>query len=127
MQARTSSAVPGQAGQPAGTILPDKGCAGTHGVRVRPCPVVLNEATKQGIVVSVEGRRVADSKIGGKFAGCFNDEKCYNAQRVSGSRTQWLITSGPACGDALPKFKGLGSHDPRVGFYYVEVSNEYCP
>lgn len=125
-RANDTTILPTQRTNPLSTIQPDKGCAGTRHVTVDPCPVVLTEYTRAGIVVTVKGQHVADSKLG-RFASCFNNEHCYDAERIDSSQTQWRITSGPSCGDALVKFRALSSRGRRIGFFYEEISNKYCP
>ncbi len=125
-QTGAPAALPMQRGHSPSTIQPDKGCAGSRHVDMTPCPVLLTADTKDGIVVTVKGRHVADSAIG-KMTSCFNADHCYNVARVGSSRTQWLFTSGPACGDALVKFRARNADGRRIGIYYLEVSNTYCP
>jgi len=122
-----TSVVPTQQGQQQlpEAIQPDKDCAGAGGVRVTPCPVRLTKHTKQGVVITVKGRHVADSAIG-TINSCFSGHNCYNAERLGSSRTQWLITSGTACGGADVEFDATNSHGGKVGFYFLRVSNKYC-
>lgn len=118
--------VPMQRGQQPSTIQPDKDCAGSHHVRVTPCPARLTKHTTQGVIVIVRGRRVADSEIG-RINSCFNGQNCYNIARVGSSRTQWLITSGESCGVADVEFDAMNAHGRQVGLYFLKVSNKYCP
>lgn len=122
---QTVSQAPG-AGALSARVSPDKDCAGQGGVKVTPCPVHLNKHTQQGIVVTVKVRHIADSEIG-SINSCFNGYNCYNAQRVSGSQTKWLITSGTSCGSADVEFDATNGHGDFLGEYFLKVSNKYCP
>jgi hypothetical protein len=107
-------------------MQPDKGCAGGRHVTVTPCPVRLTRRTKQGVVITVDAPHIASSKIGG-FSSCFTSGNCYNIERLGGSQTQWLITSGQICGDALVEFHAMNDRGHRIGEYYLLVYNNYCP
>ncbi len=105
---------------------PDKDCGGTGGVEVLPCPVRLTRHTKPGIVVTVSGPHVVNSYLG-QLNGCFNGQNCYNAEREGSSQTQWRITSGRACGGADVEFYGVDRHGAKRGYFFLKVSNHYCP
>lgn len=124
-QAGPASVVPTQRGERP-EIQPDKDCGGTGHVRVTPCPVRLTKHTTQGVIVTVRGRRVADSEIG-RINSCFNGQNCYNLARVGSSRTQWLITSGESCGAADVEIDAMNAHGRQVGLFFLKVSNKYCP
>jgi hypothetical protein len=113
------------AGLPA-LITPDKDCGGTGGVKVKPCPVRLTRHTKAGIVVTVSGPGVINSYLG-KLNGCFSGKLCYNAEREGSSQVQWRITSGRACGGADVEFDGVNASGGQVGYFFLRVSNRYCP
>lgn len=63
-------------------LMHDKDCRGVHGVTVTPCPILLTNHTKSGIVVTVGGPNVVDS-IAQKRA-CTNGKLCYDINRASG-------------------------------------------
>jgi hypothetical protein len=114
-----------RAGLPAG-ITPDKDCGGTGGVKVKPCPIRLTRHTKAGVVVTVSGPGVVNSYLG-KLNGCFNGKLCYNAEREGSSQVRWRITSGRACGGADVEFDGVNASGGQVGYFFLRVSNRYCP
>lgn len=121
-----SSAAP-QAPRPGDSVIrPAKNCGGTGGVAVTPCPIRLTRHTKPGIVVTVSGPGVVNSYLG-KLNGCFNAHLCYNAEREGSSQTQWRITSGTACGGADVEFIGVDAHGENVGYFFLKVTNKYCP
>ncbi|MGA8576146.1 MAG: hypothetical protein WB609_10780 [Candidatus Cybelea sp.] len=124
-QAGFSAVPPGQQGRIPLAITPDKDCAGAGGVTVAPCPVRLTRHTKSGIIVTVSGPGVVNSYLG-RINGCFNGRRCYNAERVGSSETQWLITSGRSCGRADVEFDGVNASGGRVGYYFLKVANKYC-
>jgi hypothetical protein len=107
-------------------IAPNKDCGGTGGVKVEPCPVRLTRHTKAGIVVTVSGPGVANSYLG-KINGCFGSKLCYNAEREGSSQVQWRISSGRACGGADVEFNGVNASGGKVGYFFLRVSNRYCP
>jgi hypothetical protein len=107
------------------SVSPDKDCGGVH-VIVTPCPVKLTRHTKHGVVVTVSGPKVVGSYLG-RINGCFNAQNCYNAERYGSSETQWLITSGQSCGGADVEFEGINAHGHNVGYFFLKVSNKYCP
>jgi len=107
-------------------ITPLKDCNGTGGVKVKPCPVHLNEHTKSGIVVTVKGEGVVSSYLG-RLIGCRNGKLCYNAERYGSSETKWLITLGQSCGNADVEFDGVNANGGEVGYYFLGVANRYCP
>lgn len=106
--------------------MPDKGCGGTAGVKVTPCPIVLTRRTKPGIVVTVSGPGVVNSYLG-QLNACFSGHNCYNAERVGNSQTRWRITSGRACGRADVEFLGVNASAQEVGYAFLMVTNRYCP
>jgi hypothetical protein len=108
------------------SITPDKGCGGVRGVKVTPCPILLNAQTKSGIVVTVSGPGVVFSALG-TIRSCYSGHNCYNAKRYGSSQTQWLITSGTYCGGAILEFNGRNARGNRVGYAFLEISNKYCP
>ncbi len=112
------------AGLPA--IAPDKGCHGTGGVKVTPCPIRLTRRTKQGILVTVSGPGVVNSYLD-KLNGCFSGKLCYNIQREGSSQVQWRVTPGTACGGASIEFDGVNVSGGEVGHFFLRVSNRYCP
>jgi hypothetical protein len=120
------SAPNAQRGVVPATIVPDKNCGGTNHVKVAPCPVRLTKHTKSGIVVTVSGPGVVNSYLG-KLNGCFSGKLCYNAERYGSSQTQWLITSGTHCGGADVEFDGVNASGGVVGYFFLKVSNRYCP
>ncbi len=77
-------------------------------------------------MITVNAPHIAGSKIGA-FSSCFTDDNCYNIERLGGSRTQWLITSGQYCGDALIQIHAINDRGHRIGEYYLLVYNKYCP
>ncbi len=121
-----SAVPPTQQEQMPSTIRPDKGCGGTGGVRVTPCPVRLTKHTEDGIIVTVKGRHVADSEIGHIYS-CYNGHTCYVADRVVGSGTEWKILSGPSCGGAIVEFDAMNAHASEIGEFFLKVNNKYCP
>jgi hypothetical protein len=108
------------------SVSPDKGCGGVHRVKVAPCPIVLDQNKKPGIVVTVSGPRVANSALG-TIQSCYSGHTCYYAVRYGSSQTQWLITSGPYCDGAILEFNGENARGKRVGYAFLEISNKYCP
>lgn len=118
-------APPAGAGVPA-VITPDKDCGGTGHVKVEPCPVLLTRHTKAGIVVTVSGPGVVNSYLG-RLNGCFSGKICYNAEREGSSQVQWRITSGRVCGGADVEFYGVNASGGKVGYFFLRVSNRYCP
>ena len=58
---------------------------------------------------------------------CFKRQLCYNAQRDGSSQTQWLMTSGTACGRAEVEFTGVNADDWEVGHAFLKLTNRYCP
>jgi hypothetical protein len=107
-------------------VTPDKACGGTGGVKVTPCPIVLTQHTKPGIVVTVSGPGVVHSYLG-RIKACFSGHNCYNAERVGSSQTRWRITSGRACGRADVEFLGVNARAQEVGYAFLMVTNKYCP
>jgi hypothetical protein len=107
-------------------IRPDKNCGGVHGVTVTPCPIRLTRHTKQGIVVTVAGPKVVNSYLGA-LNSCFSGKQCYYVERDGSSRTQWLFKSGSACGGADVEFYGVDAQGNNVGYFFLKVSNRYCP
>ncbi|HET6275165.1 MAG TPA: hypothetical protein VFE16_04410 [Candidatus Cybelea sp.] len=91
-----------------------------------PCPVRLTHRTKHGIVITVKGRGVVDSEIG-EINSCYNASNCFNADRVDGSKTEWLITPGQSCGRAIVEFDAMNAHGHRVGYYFLKIDNNVCP
>jgi hypothetical protein len=130
IMALTACSAVGTPSQPpaagASAIKPDKDCGSAGGVKVAPCPVRLGKHTKSGVVVTVSGHGVVNSYLG-SLNGCFNGYLCYNAERYGSSQTQWLITSGSSCGAADVQFMGVDSHGNVVGYFFLKVSNHYCP
>lgn len=111
---------------PAGALItPLKDCAGTGGVKVKPCPVHLNIHHTDGIVVTVKGPGVVNSYLG-RINGCHNGRLCYNAERYGSSYTKWLITPGQACGTADVEFDAVNASGGEVGYYFLKVANKYC-
>jgi hypothetical protein len=107
-------------------ITPLKDCRGSGGVTVKPCPVHLNAHTKSGIVVTVKGHGVVSSDLG-KLTSCFNGRICYNAERYGSSERKWLITPGSSCGSADVEFDAFDANGREVGYFFLKVSNRYCP
>lgn len=107
-------------------MSPDKDCAGANGVTVAPCPVRLTKHTRSGVLVTVGGPGVVSSSLG-HISGCFSGYKRYNAKREGGSQTQWRITSGRSCGAADVEFDATNASGQQVGYYFLKVSNKYCP
>lgn len=108
------------------SVSPAKDCGGVHRVTVTPCPIRLTKRTKSGIVVTVSGPGVVNSVLG-TIQSCFSGQNCYNAERYSSSKTQWLITSGAYCGGADLEFDGQNARGHRVGYFFLGIDNKYCP
>jgi hypothetical protein len=122
-----SSAVPSaQKVSSPSSMTPDKGCGGVHGVKVAPCPILLNRQTKSGIVVTVSGPGVVNSALG-TITSCYSGHLCYYAERDGNSETQWLITPGTSCGKATVEFMAENARGKRVGYAFLEIANKYCP
>lgn len=121
-----SGAAPKLLGAGLPSIAPDKGCRGTGGVRVMPCPVRLTRHTKQGVLLTVTGPGVVNSYLD-ELNGCFSGKLCYNIERDGSSQIQWRLTSGKACGGASIEFDGVGASGREVGHFFLRVSNSYCP
>jgi hypothetical protein len=109
-----------------GTVMPDKDCGGVHGVTVTPCPVRLTRHTKRGIVVTVSGPGVVNSYLG-HITSCFSGQICYNAERKGTSQVKWRITSGAYCSAADVEFDGVNARGATVGYFFLKVTNKYCP
>jgi hypothetical protein len=108
------------------TVTPDKDCGGASGVTVTPCPIRLTKHSKRGIVVTVSGPGVVSSNLG-NIRSCFSGQVCYKAQREGGSQTEWRITSGAYCSAADVEFQGYNARGVRVGYFFLKVTNKYCP
>jgi hypothetical protein len=98
-----SAIAPPAPGASFGTAITDKDCQGVRGVTVAPCPIVLTEDTKSGIVVTVSGSGVVDSVVE-KLRTCSNDKVCYNLNRAGSGLTQWRLTSGEPAASRISSF-----------------------
>jgi hypothetical protein len=107
------------------TLVRDKDCRGVHSITVTPCPILLTNHTKPGVVVTVGGPDVVDS-IAQKRA-CEDGKLCYNINRANSGLTQWRITSGRNCAVADIKFFGLDSAHKKMGYAFLRITNKYCP
>lgn len=125
-QTLTPNAASPSAGRSWPSVSPDKDCGSSGHVVVAPCPIKLTKRTKNGIIVTVSGPKVANSELG-RLSGCFNGQNCYNAQRYGGSQTQWLITSGSSCSAADVEFDGYDARGHEVGYFFLGLKNRYCP
>ena len=106
-------------------LTPGKGCGGTGGVKVTPCPLRLTSQTRH-VVVTVSGPGVVNSYLDG-LNFCVKHQLCYLAERVGSSQTKWRISSGPACGNADIQFSGVNASAQEVGDAFLMVTNKYCP
>ena len=120
----TSSLVPPASG--ASAVRPNKDCAGTHGVKVTPCPITLTRRNKGGVVVTVSGPGVNASYLE-ELNACFSHKICYNAQRQGSSAVQWRISPGLVCGAADIQFDAYAGASQLVGDAFLKSTNEYCP
>lgn len=107
-------------------LQPDKNCGSTHGVKVAPCPIRLTRHTKSGIIVTVSGPGVTSSYLG-ELNACFSGKLCYYAERVGSSETEWLFTSGKACGGADVELYGVNASGQKIGYAFLKLTNRYCP
>lgn len=107
-------------------MMPDKDCGGVGGVTVTPCPIRLTKRTKRGIVVTVSGPGVVNSYLG-HITSCFSGQVCYNAERKGGNQTKWRISSGRYCSAADVEFSGVNASGAEVGYFFLKVTNKYCP
>jgi hypothetical protein len=107
-------------------MMPDKDCGGVGGVTVTPCPIRLTKHTKRGIVVTVSGPGVVNSYLG-HITSCFSGQICYNAERKGSNQTKWRISSGQYCSAADVEFLGVNASGAEVGYFFLKVTNKYCP
>ena len=95
-------------------------CGGENGVRVRPCPVKLTNAS-QKVVVTISGPGVAS----GSYLG-----SCYDFCSITilghHKPTKWQIVPGASCGKAGLLFQGLTRGYIVVGNADLTIVNKSC-
>lgn len=103
--------------------LPEaKGCGGTGGVKVRPCPVTITKKHSMP-EVAVSGPHVTDSAF--VETACEKKGICSVGQFISNS-LDWYVYPLTKCGTATIYADGYSSTGGTVGIGYLKVINKDC-
>jgi hypothetical protein len=107
-----------------------RGCGGTNGVTVTPCPITLtSENGNSGIlvIVSAPGIALSYDYIGcqGKGGGHFCSVAPYPG---GGPTTHWTVCSGNKRGKGDVVFEAYGPNPSQlIGYGSLRVINKYAP
>jgi hypothetical protein len=115
----TAGVIPAQARwmQPIREAKGHADCSGTHGVRVHPCPVIL-EKTKY-VAVSASGPGVYEESWGPKPCQPF----CKFAKV---KLNEFKVYPDRKCGTASVVIYGYNAVDQLIGKAYFNVTNDEC-
>jgi hypothetical protein len=107
---------------PARTTPDASGCGGTHGVKVRPCPVTITKA-KPMPVVTVSGPNVVDSAV--LESACEKKDICSLGQ-FSSNPLEYYVYPLTKCGSAVIYADGYNNGGGTVGIGHLKVINKDC-
>jgi len=102
------------------TIREDKGhpdCSGTHGVGVKPCPVVLKKVKYVAVIATGPG--VYESSWGPKSCQPFCK---FSKVKIN----EFKIYPDKKCGTASVVIYGYNAVDQLIGKAYFNVTNDEC-